>query len=221
MNFREKIKEHYNLPIFVGNDVEAAAIGEHVFGSAKGYEDVVCIFVGTGVGSSIIKDGKIIKGVTGTAGEFGHIVVDLNGRPCACGAHGCLEAYASRSAIEKRIEGGLKKGRESVILDYIEDGKITSRMIKDSIERKDELVTECVDEAAEYLSGGIASLINLLNPKLIVLGGGLIDAVDYFYERTIKLAKSKALPIPASKTEFKKAALCDFSGVIGAALLER
>ena len=221
LNLREKIKEYYNLPIFVGNDVETAAMGEITYGSAKGYEDIVCIFVGTGVGSSIIKDGKIIKGVTGTAGEFGHIVVDLNGRPCACGAHGCLEAYASRSAIEKRIEGGLKKGRESVILDYIENGKITSRMIKDSIERKDELVTECVDEAAEYLSGGIASLINLLNPKLIVLGGGLIDAVDYFYERTIKLAKAKALPIPASKTEFKKAALGDFSGVIGAALLER
>lgn len=221
LNLREKIKEHYNLPVFVGNDVETAAIGEMIFGSAKNYDDIVCIFVGTGVGSSIIKDGKIVKGVTGTAGEFGHIVVDLNGRPCACGAHGCLEAYASRSAIEKRIEGGLKKGRESVILDYIEDGKITSRMIKDSIERKDELVTECVNEAAEYLSGGIASLINLLNPKLIVLGGGLIDAVDYFYERTIKLAKSKALPIPASKTEFKKAALGDFSGVIGAALLER
>ena len=166
LNLREKIKEHYNLPVFVGNDVETAAIGEMTFGSAKNYDDIVCIFVGTGVGSSIIKDGKILKGVTGTAGEFGHIVVDLNGRPCACGAHGCLEAYASRSAIEKRIEGGLKKGRESVILDYIEDGKITSRMIKDSIERKDELVTECVNEAAEYLSGGIASLINLLNPKL-------------------------------------------------------
>jgi len=146
----------------------------------------------------------------------------LNGRPCACGAHGCLEAYASRSAIEKRIEGALKKGRESVISDYIEEnGKITSHMIKDSIERKDELITQCVDEAAEYLSGGIASIINLINPKLIVLGGGLIDAVDYFYQRTIKLAKAKSLPIPASQTEFKKAALGDFSGVIGAAFLER
>lgn len=221
LNLREKIKEHYNLPIYIGNDVETAAMGEMAYGSAKGYDDVVCIFVGTGVGSSIIKNGEIIKGATGTAGEFGHIVVDLNGRPCACGAHGCLEAYASRSAIERRIEGALKKGRESVILDYMENGKITSRMIKDSIERKDELVTQCVDEAAEYLSGGIASVINLLNPKLIVLGGGLIDAVDYFYERTAKLAKAKSLPVPASKTEFKKAALGDFSGVIGAAFLER
>ena len=221
LNIREKIKKHYNLPVYLGNDVEIAAMGELKFGAAKGYKDVVCIFVGTGVGSAIIKDGKIIKGATGTAGEIGHIIVDLNGRPCACGAHGCLEAYASRSAIEKRIEGALKKGRSSVIIDYMESGKsITSHMIHDAIEQGDELVTQCVNEAAEYLSGGIASVINLINPELIVLGGGLIEAVDYFYQQVIKKAKAKSLPVPASKIEFKKAGLGDYSGVIGAAFLE-
>ena len=94
LNIKEKINEHYDIPVFLGNDVEIAAIGELKFGAAKGYQDIVCIFVGTGVGSAIVKDGKIIKGATGTAGEIGHIIVDLNGRPCACGAHGCLEAYA-------------------------------------------------------------------------------------------------------------------------------
>lgn len=222
LNIREKIQEYYNLPVYLGNDVEIAAIGELKFGAAKGYDDIVCIFVGTGVGSSIVKNGKIIRGATGTAGEIGHIIVDLNGRPCACGAHGCLEAYASRSAIEKRIEGALKKGRHSVILDYMETGKsITSSMIYNSIERCDELVIQCVDEAAEYLSGGIASIINFINPQLIVLGGGLIEAVDYFYQKVIKKAKAKSLPVPATKIEFKKAALGDFSGVIGAAFLER
>ena len=222
LNIREKIQEYYNLPVYLGNDVEIAAIGELKFGAAKGYDDIVCIFVGTGVGSSIVKNGKIIRGATGTAGEIGHIIVDLNGRPCACGAHGCLEAYASRSAIEKRIEGALKKGRHSVILDYMETGKsITSSMIYNSIERCDELVIQCVDEAAEYLSGGIASVINFINPQLIVLGGGLIEAVDYFYQKVIKKAKAKSLPVPATKIEFKKAALGDFSGVIGAAFLER
>ena len=222
LNIREKIQEYYNLPVYLGNDVEIAAIGELKFGAAKGYDDIVCIFVGTGVGSSIVKEGKIIRGATGTAGEIGHIIVDLNGRPCACGAHGCLEAYASRSAIEKRIEGALKKGRHSVILDYMETGKsITSSMIYNSIERCDELVIQCVDEAAEYLSGGIASVINFVNPQLIVLGGGLIEAVDYFYQKVIKKAKAKSLPVPATKIEFKKAALGDFSGVIGAAFLEK
>lgn len=221
LNIKQQIQSHFDIPVYVGNDVEIAALGEMKFGAATGCDDFVCVFVGTGVGSAIVKNGKIIHGATGTAGEIGHIIVDLNGRQCNCGAHGCLEAYASRSAIEKRIEGALRKGRHSAILDYMESGKpITSSMIEKSIEREDELVTQCVTEASEYLSGGIASIINFINPKLIVLGGGLIEAVDFFYRNTIKKARSKSLPVPATKIEFKKAALGDFSGVIGAAFLE-
>lgn len=221
LNLKEILEGEYNLPVCLANDVEAATLGEMKFGAGRGVDDLVCVFVGTGVGSCIVKNGEIIRGATGTAGEIGHIIVDLNGRQCNCGAHGCLEAYASRSAIEKRIEGALKKGRHSVILDYLEEGKsITSSMIRKSIEREDELVTHCVDEASAYLSGGLASIINFINPKLIILGGGLIEAVDYFYKKTIKDAKLKCLPVPATKIEFKKTALGDFSGVIGAAYLE-
>lgn len=221
LNIKEILQEHFNLPVYLGNDVEIATIGEQKFGAGKGCDDFVCVFVGTGVGSAIVKGGKIITGATGTAGEIGHIIVDLNGRQCACGAHGCLEAYASRSAIERRIEGALKKGRQSCILDYLETGKsITSSMIQKSIEREDELVIQCVTEASEYLSGGIASIINFINPELIILGGGLIEAVDYFYQKTIKKAKAKSLPVPSKQIEFKKAELGDFSGVIGAAFLE-
>ena len=221
LNLKKILSEKFNLPVFVGNDVEIAAKGEQKFGAAKGYNDFVCVFVGTGVGSSIVKNGQIIYGSTGTAGEIGHIIVDLNGRQCACGAHGCLEAYASRSAIEKRIEGALKKGRKSAILEYLEPGKaITSSMIQKSIEKDDELVLQCVTEASEYLSGGLASIINFINPELIILGGGLIEAVDYFYQKTIKKAKAKSLPVPAEKIQFKKAILGDYSGVIGAAFLE-
>lgn len=221
LNIKEILSKHFNIPVFLGNDVEIAAIGEQKFGAGKNCDDFVCIFVGTGVGSAIVKEGKVILGATGTAGEIGHIIVDLNGRQCACGAHGCLEAYASRSAIEHRIEGALKKGRTSCILDYLEPGKsITSSMIQKSIERDDELVLQYVTEASEYLSGGIASIINFINPELVILGGGLIDAVDYFYEKTIKKAKAKSLPVPAEKIRFKKAALGDFSGVTGAGFLE-
>ncbi len=221
LNLKEVLTEKFNLPVYVGNDVEIATIGEQKFGAGKDCNDFVCVFVGTGVGSAIVKDGKIITGATGTAGEIGHIIVDLNGRQCSCGAHGCLEAYASRSAIERRIEGALKKGRKSCILDYLETGKsITSSMIQKSIEREDELVLQCVTEASEYLSGGIASIINFINPELIILGGGLIEAVDYFYQKTIKKAKAKSLPVPAEKIQFKKAMLGDYSGVIGAAFLE-
>ena len=149
LNIKNILEKHFNLPVYLGNDVEIAAIGEMKFGSGKGCKDFVCIFVGTGVGSCIVKNGAIIYGATGTAGEIGHIIVDLNGRQCACGAHGCLEAYASRSAIETRIEGALKKGRKSCIQDYLEPGKsITSSMIQKSIEREDELVLQCVTEAS-------------------------------------------------------------------------
>lgn len=221
LKIKEVLSKEFDVPIFVGNDVEIAAMGEMKFGAGKECDDFVCIFVGTGVGSAIIKEGKIIIGSTGTAGEIGHMIVDLNGRQCACGGHGCLEAYASRSAIERRIEGALKKGRKSCILEYLETGKsITSSMIRKSIEREDELVLQCVTEASEYLSGGIASIINFINPEMVVLGGGLIEAVDYFYQKTIKKAKAKSLPVPAEKIYFKKAELGDFSGVIGAAFLE-
>ena len=221
LNIKSFLSDNFDLPVFVGNDVEISALGEQKFGAGKSSQDFVCIFVGTGVGSCIVKDGKIVYGATGTAGEVGHIIVDLNGRPCACGAHGCLEAYASRSAIERRIEGALKKGRASCIEDYLEEGKsITSGMIRKSIERGDELVLQCINEASEYLSGGIASIINFINPELVVLGGGLIEAVDYFYNETIKKAKLKSLPVPAKSIRFKKAELGDFSGVIGAAFLE-
>ena len=221
LNIKQILSEKFNIPVFVGNDVEIATIGEQKFGAGKNCDDFVCVFVGTGVGSAIVKNDQIILGATGTAGEIGHIIVDLNGRQCSCGAHGCLEAYASRSAIERRIEGALKKGRKSCILEYLEPGKsITSSMIKKSIEREDELVLQCVTEASEYLSGGIASIINFINPKLIILGGGLIEAVDYFYQKTIKKAKAKSLPVPATKIEFKKAMLGDYSGVIGADFLE-
>lgn len=221
LNLKEILQDKFNIPVFVANDVEVATIGEQKFGAGKGCADFVCVFVGTGIGSAIVKNGHIIYGATGTAGELGHIIVDLNGRPCACGAHGCLEAYASRSAIEARIEGALKKGRKSCISEYLEEGKaITSSMIRKSIEREDELVTQCVSEASEYLSGGLASVINLINPELIILGGGLIEAVDYFYKQTIKKAKSKSLPVPAEKIRFSKTVLGDYSGVIGAALLD-
>ena len=221
LDIKRILTDKFNIPVYAGNDVEIAAIGEQKFGAGKGCDDFVCVFVGTGIGSSIVKNGKIIYGSTGTAGEIGHIIVDLNGRQCGCGAHGCLEAYASRSAIEKSIEGALKKGRKSCILDYLEPGRpITSSMIQKSIEREDELVLQCVTEASEYLSGGIASIINFINPEFIILGGGLIEAVDYFYQKTIKKARAKSLPVPASKIQFKKAMLGDFSGVIGAAFLE-
>lgn len=221
LNLKAIIEREFFIPTHIGNDVEIATLGEMKFGAGKGFDNFVCVFVGTGIGSGIAENGKVRHGATGTSGEIGHIIVDAGGRPCGCGGNGCLEAYASRSAIEARILGALKKGRPSVITEFMKDGKpISSKMIRKSLEHKDELITQVLFEASDYLSNGLATVINFYNPQLIVMGGGLIDAVDVFYERTIAKAKTKALPIPASKIQFKKAQLGDFSGVIGACFLE-
>ena len=220
LNIREILQKEFNKPILLGNDVEIATIGEMYFGAGKNETDFVCIFVGTGIGSGIVQNGKIRYGATGTAGEIGHIIVDIGGRPCGCGGCGCLEAYASRLAIEKRIIGALKKGRKSDIVNYLEEDKpIKTSMIKKSLENKDELVTQIITEASEYLASGLASIINFYNPSLIILGGGLMNAIDYFYNHSIEIAKIKSLPTPAGNIRFEKAQLGDFSGVIGAALL--
>lgn len=220
INLKEIIEQKYSIPTFIGNDVDVATIGEATFGAGKSFSDFVCVFVGTGVGAGIMKNGQLHHGATGTAGEIGHIVVDFNGRPCACGANGCLEAYASRTAIEKKIIASLQKGKCSAISELIKKDKpIKSKMIKKALDENDTLVTDIVDEAAEYLGVGLASVINFFNPELIILGGGLIDKVDYFYTKSTATAKEVALPTPAKKILFKKAALGDFSGVVGAALL--
>ena len=220
LNLKLILEKEFNKPVFIGNDVEIATIGEMYFGAGKNETDFVCIFVGTGIGSGIVQNGKLRYGTTGTAGEIGHIIVDAGGRPCGCGGCGCLEAYASRLAIEKRITGALKKGRKSDIVNYLkEDKPIKTSMIKKSLDNKDDLILQIINEASEYLASGLASVINFYNPSMIILGGGLMDAIDYFYERSTDIARIKALPTPAKSIRFKKAQLGDFSGVIGAALL--
>lgn len=216
------LENHFKIPVYVGNDVEVATLGEMKFGSGVGYDNFVCIFVGTGVGSGLVQNGEIYRGATGTAGEIGHIIVDSGGRLCPCGGHGCLEAYASRTAIEKKILASLKKGHKSVISEIMkEDGSIRSKHIKYALDQGDDIVLNCITEAAEYLSSGLATIINFYNPQLIILGGGLIEAVDFFYEISIKKAIAKSLPTPANHVKITKAALSDFSGVIGASLLHK
>lgn len=220
LNLKSIIEKKYKIKTYLANDVEAAALAELNFGAGKDFRDIVCIFVGTGIGSCIIIDRKIHYGITGTAGEIGHMIVDLNGRVCSCGGVGCLEAYASRSAIESRIKGAVKKGRKSIITEFTEGNSISTKHIKKALDAHDDITSHYVNEAIEYLSGGIASIINFLNPELIILGGGLIQGIDDIYLKTVKYAKNKALSIPAQKVEFKRAQLGDLAGVIGASMLE-
>ncbi|GCE06448.1 ROK family protein [Dictyobacter aurantiacus] len=219
------LNKRFNLPVFVGNDVEVAAMGESLYGSGRGYNNFVCIFVGTGIGSGIVQNGRMYTGLTGTAGEVGHMTIQAGGRICGCGSLGCLEAYASRTAITKAILAEIHHGRQSMLADealgQLKEGDtiIRSGIIANAIEQKDELVTEIVTEAANYLGYGIASVMNFYNPDCIILGGGVIEAVDLLFETAVARARKVALSASAKRTPIMRAKLGDFSGVAGAAAL--
>ena len=221
------LSERFEVPVALRNDVQIAAQGEARFGAGANSDDFICVFVGTGVGGSIVHDGVPLIGATGTAGEIGHLVIDANGRLCGCGGRGHLEAYASRTAITKAIIGDLKRGRPSVLSELIGDPDedapgglaIRSGVLAKAVKQGDELATETIMQAGTYLGLGLASVINLVNPKRIVLGGGVIEAVDLLFSVAANHARREALPTPAAEVEIVRAKLGDYAGVIGAALI--
>ncbi|GCF11300.1 ROK family protein [Dictyobacter arantiisoli] len=219
------LSKSFNLPAFVGNDVEVAAQGESLYGSGRGYNNFVCLFVGTGIGSGIVQNGKMYTGLTGTAGEAGHMTIQAGGRICGCGSRGCLEAYASRTAITKAILAEMHHGRPSVLagdmLRQLKEGDtvIRSGILANAIQQKDELVIEAMKDAANYLGYGLASIMNFYNPDAIILGGGVIEAVDLLFDTAVARARNAALSSSAKKTPIVRTKLGDFSGVVGAAAL--
>src|SRR5258707_1523918 len=219
------LNKQFGKAVAVGNDVEVAALGEFLYGSGQGYSNFVCVFVGTGIGSGIVQDGRMYTGYPGTAGEIGHMIIQFGGRLCACGCRGCLEAYASRTAITKVIMAEIHHGRESVLAEeaqrQLKEGEtiIRSGLLAQALNRGDVLVTDTVTEAADYLGYGLASVMNLSNPECLILGGGVIEAINLLYERAAYLARITALSAPAGKTKIMRTKLGDFSGVVGAACL--
>jgi glucokinase len=224
------LSERFGLPVALGNDVEAATLGELYFGSGQGYDHFACVFVGTGIGGGLVHDGKLMKGTTGTAGEVGHMVISAGGRHCGCGGRGHLEAYSSRTAITRTLLGELKRGKPSILRDLLDIGTlpdassassiaIRSKVIAKAVAANDYLTKKVLDEAADYLGLGVASLINAYNPQRIILGGGLIEAVDVFFEQVVAVAMHEALSLSTSKVEIVRTKLGDFSGLVGSALL--
>jgi glucokinase len=215
------LQKAFNVPVVVGNDVEVATYGEQQFGAGRGYDDFVCVFVGTGVGSAIMQGGQIRRGFTGTAGEIGHTIVQYGGRICGCGGRGHLEAYASRSAVTRVLLAELARGRSSKLRELLKEGDsaIRSKMIARCIDDGDELVIETVTEAADYLGAGLGSLATFYNPQCIVVGGGLIEAAPLVLERASLRAHEAALPAATRSLTIVKCGLGDDSGIIGAAWL--
>jgi len=212
--------------VYVANDANAAAWGEAIAGAAKGTSNSVMITLGTGVGGGIIIDNKIYSGFNMMGGELGHIVIEHNGRPCSCGRRGCWEAYSSATALvkmtEEKLEECKKSGRKTLMTDLVaERGKVTGRTACDAMRRGDEAAKEVYDMYISYLACGITNIINIFQPEVVSIGGGisnegqsLIDAIF----PTVSEERYGGHAVP-DQTEIRIAELKNDAGIIGAAVL--
>ncbi|MCC5949901.1 MAG: ROK family protein [Nitriliruptoraceae bacterium] len=218
------LEEALELPIRLVNDVTAAAVGEHRLGGGVGVDDLLAVFVGTGVGGGLVLRGEPYEGAHGGAGEFGHLVIRPGGAACPGGRRGGGAAYAGGRAMEQAAERARVAGTPTVLFEVMEEkGKqrATSGVFKTALERGDELVADLIDDAIEALGAGIASAVNLLDLDLVVIGGGLADKLGaQFLDRVDAAARPHLFRSPPA-VEFVAATLGDDGGAVGAALLAR
>jgi len=204
-------------PVILENDANAAALGEMWRGAGRGYRTLLCLTLGTGVGGGIILDGELWRGVDGSAGEIGHIGVDpFAGVPCPCGSTGCLEVYASATAIVRMTREARSRYPNSK-LDGIDE--VTSAKVYEAGMAGDELAIEVFRRMGVYLGIGLASLINVLNPEIIVIGGGLSNGWALFESHMQQQVIARAFPIPAKRVKIVRAECGDDAGLLGAAHL--
>jgi len=226
----QRLSEALEMPVFVDNDVNVGTVGEHALGAGRGTKDMVGIFVGTGVGGGVIVNGRLRHGFRNSAGEVGHMFVGFKGQAneplCGCGRPGCLEAYASRTAIERDIRAAISAGRKTVMTKLLEKSgkaRITSGLLAEALKRKDPLVTEVMDRATTYLTILVASIVNFFDPEMVVIGGGVTEALG---ERLVESIRRDAprwfiQQHDADKVRVVSAKLGDYAGVLGAATIAR
>ena len=216
-----KVSDACGLPVVVGNDVTLSTMGEAWYGAGRGVSNLFGIFVGTGIGGGLVIDGKMYLGAHGGSGEVGHMQVDPDGPVCGCGRIGCLEALASRTAVERDIRDAVSAGRPSLLADRVAAGKrIRSARIQRVLEERDEVVMEVVRRAATTLGRGIGNVANLLDPDVIVVGGGLVQACGIFMmPKIVAAAEERMMPIPGGAIPIVSSRLGDDAGVLGAAAL--
>ena len=211
------LESELDWPVILENDANAAAIGEMWRGAGRGHRTLICVTLGTGVGGGIILDGKLWRGADGSAAEIGHIGVDpFAGVACMCGSRGCLEVYASATAIVRMTREARPRYPNS-ILHNTED--LTSQKIYQAGREGDELAIEVFRRMGVYLGIGLASLINVLNPEIVVIGGGLSNGWDLFEKHMRQQVIERAFPIPARRVKIVRAECGDDAGLLGAARL--
>ena len=221
VNLKGWLSKSFKFPIYVDNDANVMALAESKFGAAKGYKDALCLTLGTGIGGGIILDGRLFHGSSFAGAEFGHMTICYNGRKCRCGGIGCLEMYASAPAMVKDAKWLLRRDRKSVIRKLIQEDvtKLTTEVIFEAERKGDVLASDVINQACAYLGAGIASAVNLLNPQVVVIGGGVSEGGQSFIRRIKKEVKKRAFPSATKNLKVVKAKLGNDAGFIGAAML--
>jgi glucokinase len=217
-----KLSDVLGVPVYAENDVNVGTLGEYVRGAGRGTRDMVGIFVGTGVGGGIILDGALRGGYRHAAGEIGHMVVAAGGPYCGCGRQGCLEAVASRTAIERDLRAGVANGRENLLFEFAGPGleRLTSGVLADAWDAGCPLTREIIGRAQWYLGLHAASIINLIDPEMLVYGGGLVEAMgDRFLAPIRAIGYEHLLQQSGPLVRIVPAELGDNAGVLGAAVV--
>lgn len=218
---RKYIQEHINKPVYVANDANAAAYGEFVAGAAKGAKDAVCITLGTGVGAGIIVDGKILTGSNLAGAELGHIVIEVDGPQCTCGRKGCFEVFSSATGLIRMTKEAMEADPASVMHKMAaEDGKVSARLAFNAMRAGDKSAKEVVDKYIKYLAAGITNAINIFQPDVLCIGGGVCNEGDPLMVPMRELVKKEVYTRMLDKnTRIEVAALGNDAGIIGAAFL--
>lgn len=221
---KKELEKQLEVPVFVENDCNIQTLGVHEKELKGKPRNLVGIFLGTGIGAGLILEGKLFSGFNRTAGEIGHMVIEVGGPKCGCGNKGCFEALASRTAIFRRIQAGIKDGQKTILTDLLGDDieDMRSGDLRKAIRRGDKFVEKVIEEAAEYTGIAVANIINLLNPEVIVLGGGVMDALeDEMLAIIIETAHDCAMQGTDKGIDIIASKLGDDAGITGGAVLAK
>ena len=214
------IEDEFKIPTRIDNDVHCAALGELKFGAGQDCENFICMTVGTGIGSGIVINGKLVRGASNAAGELGHIKLQMHEGPlCGCGDYGCLEAFASGPSIVAMAEEYISGGKSTKFREMASGGEITPYIVAEAAKLGDPVAKRIFTKVGEYIGFGLASVVNLLNPEKIIIGGGVADAGDILIEPIKETIKKRAMVVAGSAVEIVPAKLANTAGVIGASLL--
>jgi glucokinase len=223
VQLKDIVADGLKKKVFLINDANAAALGEMEYGAAKGCRNFIYITISTGIGGGIVINGELYIGANGMAGEVGHIVVEPDGLPCNCGGSGCWELYASGSAITRRAREKIQQGRKTLLTKLAggDLNKIDAPLIKKAAKQGDALAESLISETARYIGIGLGSLINVFNPELIVIGGGLVKMGDSLLKPAIQETGRRSYRDIFKTVRFVKPDLGDNSGILGAAVYAR